>query len=145
MDNPKWILYWRLSATSTLAHQNLFALGLPPVNTPDYKTYSEIVPQSQGGQSRQGYINSRILWDELDFVQFRTLTRIVEAAITAGTIYATVPKDDGTGLLNTFIDVHGVPLPLTWQPVSNARGVVYQSVTLVINAIVVDADPSTAI
>lgn len=143
MDNPKWILYWRLSATSTLARKNLYAMGLPPVNTPDYKTYSEIVPQSQGGQARQGYINSRILWDELDFLQFRTLTRIVEAAITAGAIYATVPKDDGTGLLNTFIDVHGVPLPLTWQVVSNARGVIYQSVTLVINAITVDADPST--
>lgn len=143
MDNGKWILYFRLSATSTLARQNLFALGLPPVNLPDYKTYSELVPQSQGGQVRQGYINDRLLWDELDFVQFRTLTRIWEAALTAGLVYATVPKDNGTGLLNTFIDIHGVPLPLTWQPVSNARGVVYQNVTAAINAIVIDADPST--
>lgn len=143
MENPKWILYWRLSATSTLARQNLYALGLPPVNTPDYKTYSELVPQSQGGQARQGYINGRLLWDELDFLQFRTLTRIVEAAIVAGTIYATLPKGNGTALLNDFIDVHGVPIPLEYQPVSNARGVVYANVVLVINAIVVDSDPST--
>lgn len=143
MDNPKWILYWRLSATATLLHQNLYALGLPPVNLGDYRTYSELVPQSQGGQVRQGYINTRLLWDDLDFVQFRTLTRIVEAAITAGTIYATVAKGNGTGLLNDFIDISGVPLPLEYQPVSNARGVIFQNVTLTINAIVVNNDPST--
>lgn len=141
MDNPKWILYWRLSATSTLTRKNLYAMGLPPVNLPDYKTYSELVPQSQGGQVRQGYINIRLLWDELSFTQFRILTRLVEAAITAGVIYATVPKDDGTGL-NAFIDIHGIPLPLTWQPLSNGRGVVYSNVTLTINAIVVDLDPA---
>lgn len=143
MDNPRWILYFRLSATSTLTRQNLYALGLPPVNLPDYKTYSELVPQSQGGQVRQGYINNRLLWDDLDFLQFRTLTRIVEAAIVAGTIYATVPKANGTALLNDFIDISGVPWPLEYQPVNNARGVVFQNVVLVINNVVVVSDPST--
>lgn len=143
MDNGKWVLYWRLSATSTLARQNLFALGLPPVNLPDYRTYSELVPQSQGSQVRQGYINTRLLWDDLDFLQFRTLTRITEAAITAGLIYATLPKGNGTALLNDFIDVSGVALPLEYQPVSNARGVMYANVTLTINNITVVSDPST--
>ncbi len=105
MDNPKWILYWRLSSTSTLTRQNLFALGLPPVNTPDYKTYSELVPQSHG----------------------------------------TIDKADGTGFINSFIDISGVPLPLTWEPISDARGVVYRNVTLKINNVTVTADPSTAI
>lgn len=145
MENPKWILYWRLSATSTLARKNLYALGLPPVNLGDYKTYSELVPQSQGGQTRQGYINARLLWDELDFLQLKTLTGIVEAAIVNGLIYATLPKDDGSGLLNSFIDVSGVALPLEYQPISNARGVVYSNVTLTINNITVTADPSTAL
>lgn len=143
MDNPRWILYWRLSATSTLTRKNLYALGLPPVNTPDYKTYSELVPQSQGGQTRQGYINSRLLWDELDFLQFKVLTGIVEAAITAGLIYATVPKGNGTALLNDFIDISGIPLPLEYQPVNDARGVMYANVTLTINNITVVSDPST--
>lgn len=142
MDNPKWLLYWRLSATSTLARKHFFALGLPPVSLPDYKTYSELLAQSQGGQARQGYINIRLLWDEMDFFQFRTLTRITEAAILAGAIYATVDKANGTGLVNSFIDIHGIPLPLTWQPLSNGRGVMYQNVTLTINNITVDADPS---
>ena len=145
MDNGKWLLYWRLSATSTLTRKNLFTLGLPPVNLGDYKTYSVLVPQSQGGQTRQGYINAKLLWDEMDFLQLKTLTGIVEAAITAGAIYATLPKDDGTGLINAFINVHGIPIPLEYQPVSNGRGVVYQNVVLAINAIVVDADPATGI
>lgn len=145
MDNPKWLLYWRLSATSTLTRKHFFALGLPPPNTPDYKAYSQLVPQSQGGQSRQGYINIRILWDALDFLQLRTLTRITEAAITAGAIYATVPKDNGSGLINAFIDIHGIALPLEFQQIPNARGVVYQNVTLTINNITVDLDPSVLV
>lgn len=145
MENPKWLLYWRLSATSTLARKHFFALGLPPVNTPDYKSYSELLPQGQGGQTRQGYKNVALLWNEMDFVQFRTLTRIVEAAILAGSIYATIDKADGTGLVNSFIDCHGVAFPLEYTPVSDARGVVYQNVTLRINAIVVDSDPSALV
>lgn len=145
MDNPRWLLYWRLSANSTLARKHFFALGLPPVNTPDYKSYSELLPQGQGGQTRQGYKNVALLWNEMDFVQFRTLTRIVEAAILAGSIYATIDKGDGTGLVNSFIDCHGVPFPLEYTTLSDARGVVYQNVTLRINAIVVDSDPSALV
>lgn len=142
MDNPKWLLYWRLSATSTLTRKHFFALGLPPVNTPDYKPFSQLVPQSQGGQARQGYINIKMLWDSLDFFQLRTLNRIVEAAITAGTIYATVDKADATGFINSFVDISGVPSPLEFQPIANARGVVYQNVILTINNVTVTSDPS---
>lgn len=145
MDNGKWILYWRLSAGATLTRQNLFALGLPPPNLPDYRTYTETLPQGQGGQTRQGYINIKILWDTLDYLQLRTLDRIVEAALTAGTVYATVPKDDGSGLLNSFIDISGVPLPLEFEQVSNARGMVYSNVVLTINNITVTSDPSAII
>lgn len=145
MNNGRWALLWRLSSNSTLTNKHLFALRIPAPNTPDYKAYSQLLPQSQGGQARQGYINIRILWDFLDYLQLRTLNRIVEAAITAGSIYATVPKDNGTGLVNAFLDCHGVPLPLEFQQIANARGVVYQNVTLTINAIVVDTDPSAII
>lgn len=143
MDNPRWIFYWRLSNNSVLLHQNLFVLGLPPINTANYKTYSELVPQSQGGMARQGYIFVTLLWNELTAAQFRTLTRIVEASITVSTIYGTIDKADGTGLINSFIDISGVPLPLTWEPVTNGRGILYANVELKINNVVVTADPST--
>lgn len=145
MDNPRWPLLWRLSATSTLTNQNFFALGLPQVNTNVYLAYSALVPQSQGGQSRQGYININLLWDDMDFEQLRTLRRIVDAAITAGAIYATVPKNDGSALLNAFIDAHGIARPVTFTPYSNGRDVMYQNVNLVITNIVVDTDPSAVV
>lgn len=145
MNNSRWLLYWRISSTSTLTNQNFFALGLPPPNTPDYKDFAQKLPRSQGGLSRQGYKNITLLWDAMTFEQFKTLTRIVDAAITAGSIYATIDKADGTGLANSFIDVHGVAQPIDHTPVSNGRGVVYQNVTLTITAIVVDNDPSTVL
>jgi hypothetical protein len=145
MDNPLWLIYWRLSATATLTNKNFFVLGLPPVNLPSYLTYTQLIPQSQGGQSRQGYINTTLLWDDMTGLQFYTLTTIVEAAITAGAIYATVPKSNGTGILNDFVDISGVANPLTWQPIANARGVVYSNVTLKINNITVTNDPSTVL
>lgn len=145
MDNPLWLLYWRISATSTLTNRNFFVLGLPPPNTPDYKDYAQKLSRSQGGLARQGYKNITILWDSLDFLQFKTLTDIVEAGITAGSLYATIEKADGTGLANSFIDVHGIVQPLDHTVVSNARGIVYQNVTLVLTNITVDNDPSTVL
>lgn len=146
MENNKWTIYWRISSSSSgLARGHLFALGLPPPNTVNYRSYSERLPQGQGGQTRQGYINISILWDALDFEQFRTLNRIVEAGITGGIIYATVPRDDGSRLLNDFVDVSGIAHPLDYQPISNAMGVVMQSVTLVINNLTITASPSSVI
>lgn len=145
MDNGKWLLYWRISATSTLTNQNFFTLGLPPPSTPDYRDYAQKLPRSQGGLARQGYKNITLLWDEMDFTQFKTLTDIVEAAITAGALYATIDKADGTGLSNSFIDVHGIAQPVDHTVVSNGRGIVYQNVTLTLTNITVDADPSTVL
>lgn len=144
MDNPRWVLLWRLSATSSLTNKNFYVLGLPPCNTNVYLAYSALVPQSQGGQSRQGYININLLWDDMDSLQLKTLKGIVDAAITAGNIYCTVPKNDGSGL-NAFIDVHGIARPVTFTPYSNGRDTMYQNVNLVITNIVVDTDPSAVV
>lgn len=142
----RWITLWRIASSSAgLARGAFFALGLPPPNTPIYKTYSEILPQSQGGQTQQGYINVVILWSELDFLQARTLRRIVDAAVAAGTIYLTVDKADGSGLANAFIDISGVPIPLTLEPAPLSQGRVFQNVELRVNNCTVTADPSTAI
>jgi len=146
MDNARWLLYWRIASSSAgLARGNFFALGLPPPNTTNYRSYTERVPQSQGGIARQGYINISILWDVLDFEQLKTLNRIVEAAITAGIGYASVARDDGSKLLNDFVDVSGIFQPLDYQPVSNGRGTVYQSVTLIMTNLTITANPSSGI
>ena len=144
-DNSSWILYWRLAPTSgTLAAGYLIALGLPPPDLADYRTYTQKFPQGQGGLNRQGYKHISILWNQMDFSQLTNLTILVDAAITNGSIYATIPKDDGSGL-NAFIDIHGQAGPVEYTPISQGRGVMASNVNLVINNITVDNDPSTII
>lgn len=146
MDNGKWILYWRISSTSGgLNHGHFFARKLPPPSTVDYKPYSQLVPQSQGGQTRQGYDILTMLWDFLDYSQLRTLTEIIEAGIVAGILYITFDRADGTKLLNDFVDATGICWPLEFQPVSNGRGVGVQNVKLTVNNLTITNDPSTVI
>lgn len=147
MDNGKWLLYWRLSATSGgLARGHFFARGLPPPGFTRFRSYSELAPQSQGGQARQGYQNLEVRWEFLDFSQLKTLGDIVEASLTAGgTIYITFDRGDGTKLLNDFVDGNGIVLPLEYQEAGNSRGLGVQNVKMAINNVAITGDPSTVL
>lgn len=144
MDFYNWSLYWRLSTNSTLAHKNFFLLGLPPPTTPVYRDESALVPQSQGGQSRQGYINITLLWDVLTRQQGVKLKSLVDIVLTAGTeLYATVDYNDGTYEAGHFIDIRGIPHPVVLEPAQSTQGLIYQNVTLFINNITVVANPAS--
>lgn len=138
MDNSKWLLYWRISTTSTLTRRNFFAVGLPIPQTPIYKNYSTLLPQGQGGQTRQGYKNVSILWAEMTRLQGFILKGLIETVLTAGTpLYMSVDFNDGTYLENAFYDVSGTPAPVVLEPTANSRGVIYQNVTLTLNNVTV--------
>lgn len=141
MDNSKWILYWRIAVSEAgLPGGTFFALGLPPPDLPDFKPYTQLVPQSQGGQSEQGYQNITILWDSMDYQQIQTLQRVIDA-VTNSTIWATVDRAHGFGL-NDFIDVSGIVRPLLFDPISKGRGVMFSNVRLTITNITIENDPS---
>lgn len=134
----EWNLYWRISATSTLTRKNFFLLGLPVPQTPNFQQYSALTPQSQGGQSRQGYINLTLLWSELDRFQAVTLKNIVDTVLAAGTpLYMTVDFSDGTYGPGRFADVSGTPIPLTLTPAGNSQEFVYPNVELKVNNVTV--------
>lgn len=138
MDNSRWSLFWRISTTSTLTRRNFFAVGLPIPQTPIFKTYSTLLPQGQGGQTRQGYENLSILWAEMTRLQGFTLKRLVETVLTAGTpLYMSIDFNDGTYLENSFYDVSGTPAPVILEAAANSRGVIYQNVTLTLNNVTV--------
>lgn len=140
----RWPFYWRIAlASADLAKGAFFAWKLPAPQRPVYADYSVKVPQSQGGMTRQGYDNITLLWDELDGLQLNTLKTIVEAAIVAGALYLTIDRADGSGALNDFVDVHGLPHPLEFTPTASARGTVFSNVQLFVNNLTVDNDPST--
>lgn len=134
----KWNLFWRISTTSTLTGQNFFLLGLPIPQTPNLQQFSALVPQSQGGQSRQGYVNLTLLWSELDRFQAVTLKSLVDTVLTAGTpLYLTVDFSDGTYGPGRFADVSGTPIPLTLIPTGNSQQFMYSNVELKLNNVTV--------
>ena len=142
----RWLFYWRIATSSAgLATGNFFVRKLPPPSLPAYLDYSVKNPQSKGGLTRQGYDNVRIAWETMDGLQIKVLKDLVETAIVSGSLYLTIDRADGTGIANDFIDVHGVPHPITYNPVQNARGVVFQDVELFVNNLVIDNDPSTVL
>lgn len=137
-DLPKWSLYWRISTSSTLTRRNFFAVGLPVPQTPIFKTYSALVPQSQGGQVRQGYTNISILWAELTRLQAFILKGIVDTVLTAGTpLYMSVDFNDGTYLEGSFYDISGTPIPVVLEAAQSSQGLIYQNVTLTVNNVTV--------
>lgn len=134
---------WRLHYNSSnFPRAFLFAMGIPSPDLPVYRTFTEKYPQSQGGLTRQGYTNVTMLWDELDTAQLKTLTGLVETGITNGIIYATIQRNNGTGLQDDWIDISGLPQPLEYEPLSRAEGVVFSNVQLTINNLTITADPS---
>jgi hypothetical protein len=141
-----WLTYWRIATSSAgLTIGSFFARGLPPPSTPSYRGYTNKVPRSQGGLARQGYKNVTLLWSEMDGLQLNTLTGLVEAGIIAGALYLTVDRGDGSGIKNDFIDVHGQPQPVEYEMIPQAQGVVFGNVSLTIQNVVVDADPSAVL
>lgn len=141
MDNSRWILYWRIATSEAgLPGGTFIALGLPPPDLPDFKPYSQLVPQSQGGQSEQGYQNITVLWDAMDYQQIQTLQRVIDAA-TNSTLWMTVDRAHGGGL-NQFIDISGIVRPLLFDPISKGRGVMFSNVRLTITNCTVVNSPS---
>lgn len=138
--------HYRLSLTLSGLERgaNFFILGLPPPTLPTYADHSARFAAGSGGESRQGYENLSLLWNSLSASQAATLRRIIEAAELIGgqgngTLYLTLPRANaGAG----WIDVSGVALMPEWQPEGGeAQG--YANVLLRLNAVTVEADPST--
>lgn len=124
---------------------NFFILGLPPPILPDYKDHSARFPAGRGGESRQGFDNLSLLWNRLSASQAATLERYIRAAEVIGgqgngTLYLTLPKANAGGLV--WIDVSGVALMPEWTPEGSEAGA-YGNVLLRLNAVVVEAEPST--
>lgn len=145
-DMIKWMFYWRIaSASAALPLGRFTALGLPPVNVADYRPFTQEIPRSTGGVARQGHKNISLLWYEMTYNQLKTLTKIVDASVTGGVVYATIDRSFGVKLANDFIDISGVPHPLTFSPIADSWGAVVQNVNLIVTNITITADPSSVI
>jgi hypothetical protein len=146
MIADRWNYLWRISTTSSLTNRHFFAYGIPAPDNILYKTFSERVPQSQGGETQQGYFNLQMEWDVLLPTQAYILRSLIQTVLTAGTdIYLTVDRANGQGFENDFIDIHGKATMPDFDSIPRTKNNAYAGVVWRVNNIAVDNDPSTVL
>jgi hypothetical protein len=115
---------WRISLTSNLAKGYWRNLGIPRPTEYTYRTYSQVVPQSQGGTSRQGYINMLLVWERLNRQQLAILESFRSGA-GAGLLYLTVDRSNGSSYGFDWVDISCYPGSLEYAAEPGSRGNVY--------------------
>lgn len=134
---------WRISATSTLGHSYFFVMGLPMPNIYSFTLYATLLPAGLGGMAAMGKPTIKLYWSELTFLQFNTLSRIINTVLAGdGVVYLTADRNDGSGFCNNWANVHGVTAPLDYTIRDDSRGVMYQNVILFVTDVVIDQYPA---
>ena len=134
---------WRIALTQAGLLKGYFRdLGIPRPTEYTYLDYSEIVPQSQWGQAKQGNINLTMVWDRLNRYQ-TYLLESYRANATNGLIYLTLDKANGDSPGFDFIDVSGQIGILQFANMPGSRGNVKTGTQLFVNTITVLADPAS--
>lgn len=121
----------------------LHKIGIP--SSVQLVPFAELVPVSDGGQSRHGFQSCQITWANPDQKTIYKIKKYMEDSLS-GTrlLFLTIPKNDGSTLGRSYIDVSGVVIPFYGQESGNfgSPGVVFNGFTLTINNLVILNDPS---
>jgi hypothetical protein len=140
-------LFYRIGVSSATL-RNLFARGLPLPQQAVYNDHTNRRPQGGGGQGRHGYNNADILWRRLTAEQANIIYELINTAETTGgqgngTVWFTLLKTTAESSGPYWIDISGIAIMPEWSPTENGHGVAYENVTLRINNVTVENDPST--
>lgn len=125
---------------------HLFLRGIPAPITSPYKTFFVEVSQSQGGKAQHGYSHVELTWDVMEPRHVNYLKNLVDQALAAGgTIFLTIPKNEGSAVGRTFIDCSGLIHPTDFEEAGSIQGsfgMVYGPIKLTINALQIINDPA---
>lgn len=133
---------WRISLTSTLTKGYFRDIGLPRPTEYTYRDYSELTPQSQGSEAKQGYINLLMVWERLSRFQLYLLETYYDGA-AGGLLYFTVDRSNGSGAGFDWVDVSGYPAVIQYAPMPKGRGNIVTGTQWRINAITVLNTPAS--
>lgn len=143
--------YYRI-ATSQAGLETGYFVGrhLPTPDLVTFQPFSTRRPQSTGGQARQGYLSCSILWPRLDAGQAYIIQGLITAAEATGgsgngTLYLTLPRADASAGGVNWVDVSGVAVMPQWETDQQTHGATYANVTLRLNNVVIESEPSTAV
>jgi hypothetical protein len=139
----RWDTLWRISPNATLTNKHFYCWGLPTPKLGNslYREYTAKVPQAQGGESRQGYINFKLVFPPMNGQQIFILRYIIATA-AGGPIYLTIDRANGQGVDSDFIDVSGYPSMPNFDYGPGSAGKFFPGVELTVNNITIVADPS---
>lgn len=129
---------------------NFYILGIHEPDMAYFTDHTTRYPQSQGGQARQGYNQATLFWSELLVEEAAIIRGLIVAAEALtetgnGILYVTMPKNDGSSFSPGWIDISGVAIMPQWIPEQGTRGKVYSNITLSLNNVTVEAEPSTVV
>lgn len=143
--------YYRISASlAGLTTGHLHAIGLPEPQTPHFSNFTVRTPQGRGGEGRHGFAWAFLLWDELTSVQAQLVHYLVTTAETAsgvgnGTLYATLPKADGSIGGAAWIDISGLVVMPDFRAAPYSGGLLFPNVSLRFNNVTIENEPSTVL
>ena len=127
----------RLSLTEVgLVTGYLWVRNIAVPNNIQYTGFAELISQADGGQSRQGFKNCELNWINSDSKTLYYVRRFVDNALTGNRIlYATIPLNDGQALSRRWIDISGIPLPISGEEAGNFGnfGIAYSGFSLKLN------------
>jgi hypothetical protein len=128
---------WRIATNFANLNAGHFAYWkLPVPSMVTTRDHSVRASQGDGGVARHGFRNVSLLWNALSHSQGHTLRELVGSA-SSGILYATVYWTDGQ---SRWVNLEGkadlsdlVPAP----PFAGASGIIYENVTLSLNAVTI--------
>lgn len=142
-------LFYRMATTlaGLETGANFFILELP-LPFVDFQGYTTTRPQSLGGLARHGYRSCTLSWEQLNPVAAHAIDNIIKtnestAGVGNAVIYVTVPLNDAFYDDVVFADLSGRAHLPRWNANGLAVGGSYESPSLVLNNVTVEAVPST--
>lgn len=126
-----------------------FLFSLPsPMPTAEYRSFTEVIPQSVGGNTRQGYKSVTLQWQQVTPTQMQPITDMVETAQgNNAQIYVTFPRGDSSNSGLDWVDASGYPQypEIVVSEQQGLSGLVLVSYVLKINNLTIINEPSTAV
>jgi len=120
---------------------NFFVANIAPPNTSQYTPFSATQSQSDGGIIQEGYRRVEMTWANPSSISVFRIKKFVESALSGSKqLYMSIPLNSGQTIASRqFNNVVGnvYPLLIREQAKMTGRGIVYQSLTLTLNNVLI--------
>jgi len=125
--------------TTLLTKAPIFVRNISPPESFDYQGFSDIIEVGEGFGIRHGFSSCTYTWVNPSSKTIYNLKKLVDNAINNDREFLiTIPINNGEFVGRTFGEFSGIVQPINPQEQEQVfgRGVVYSSITLVINNLI---------